>query len=211
MLNPHFWIHLKAYGGGNTTDVFNPWADEDPMDANLHGADDRIQRLDAHLDCNAKYLLIGEAPGYRGCHFSGVPFTCEWQYFDSRIAGPFAGKRITKFDAPLKEASASVIYRVMDECGVTDKTIMWNAFPWHPHNPGVPMSNRTPKPREVQRGVTLLAFILEANPGIKVIAVGRIAEGLLAGLGVKCTSVRHPSMGGSNTFRQQFIDLTKEG
>lgn len=208
MINQEFWDRLSRYEGEN---VFNPWRMIDPNDAGETPISDRIRRLDAHLDCNAKYLLIGEAPGYRGCHFSGVPFTSEWQYFDSRIAGPFAGKRITKFDAPLKETSASVIYRVMDECGVTDKTIMWNSFPWHPHNPGVPMSNRTPKPREVMVGAKLLGYILEANPGIRVIAVGRIAEGLLAGLGVRSASVRHPSMGGSNIFRQQFIDLTKEG
>ena len=41
----------------------------------------RRERLSAHLSArrDARYLLVGEAAGYRGARISGVPFTSERQ------------------------------------------------------------------------------------------------------------------------------------
>lgn len=206
-MEQEFWDLLSRYNADN---VFNPWASADPNDVGATPISDRIRRLMAHLDCDAKYILIGEAPGHRGCRFSGVPFTSEWQYVDSRIAGPFAGKRITTFNLPLREASATIVYRTLDELGITDSTIMWNAFPWHPHAADLPYTNRTPTPREVLIGAPILARLLYAFPGVRVIAVGQIAKRLLNGLGIQSTLVRHPSMGGASAFKQQMVDLTRE-
>lgn len=66
---------LQAFGAPC---VFNPWADADPSDSDIVRAPAaRLARLRAHLDCSPEYLLIGEAPGYQGCRFSGVPFASE--------------------------------------------------------------------------------------------------------------------------------------
>ena len=60
--------------------VFNPWVDYDEKhDKNEHAPELRQKNLKKYLLAreNAKYILIAEAPGYQGCHFSGIPMTSE--------------------------------------------------------------------------------------------------------------------------------------
>lgn len=204
-MKAEFWSLLTDYRSEN---VFNPWAESDENDAAGNGPGERVERLRDHLDCDAQYLLIGEAPGYRGCHFSGVPFTSEWQYFDSRIASRFAGQRLTSFRLPLKEASASIVYRTLDALGITKQTVFWNAYAFHPYGETV-LSNRTPKPREVYDGAKLLTMIVNHLPRARVISVGQIAKRLLEALKIKSVAVRHPSMGGSRQFQDQMVELAK--
>src|ERR1700686_3384575 len=82
LLAPDFWPRLCDFHSEN---VFNPWADSDPLDLPFATACERRIHLRSHFDVDAKYLLIGEAPGYRGCHFSGIPFTCEKQLVNGEV------------------------------------------------------------------------------------------------------------------------------
>src|SRR3972149_2026648 len=53
----------------------------------------RKANLRYYLDSYKKFppiLLIGEAPGHKGCRFSGIPFTSEGQLCASEL--PFSGK-----------------------------------------------------------------------------------------------------------------------
>ena len=199
-----FWANLQNF---HATDVFNPWNYQDPLDISADGARDRRGRLEQHFDRDAKYLLIGEAPGYRGCHFSGIPFTCEKQLYDGIVSGLPAHARFTKRDLPWSEGSATVIWSTLHELGIAETTVMWNAYPWHPHLPENPLSNRTPTPREVLDGASILAMVLEQFHSAAVIAVGQIALRTLESLGVGATPVRHPSMGGARQFKEQLREL----
>jgi len=59
-------------------DVFNPWTDLDTgTDAEPTAPAARLKRLKAHLSTTVNYILVGEAPGYQGCHVTGIPFTSE--------------------------------------------------------------------------------------------------------------------------------------
>ena len=199
-----FWNRLLSYEGEN---VFNPWRDRDPLDVSGQGAVARNERLGSHFDRDAKYLLIGEAPGYRGCHFSGVPFTCEKQLCDGIVPGLPAHARFTTRELPWSEGSATVIWSTLYELGIAEQTVMWNAYPWHPHQPGNLLSNRTPTPREIFDGAPLLAMLVKQFSGAKLLAVGQIALRTLQTLGVSATPLRHPSMGGSRQFREQMREL----
>lgn len=184
--------------------VFNPWADADPLDAPDDGPDERRYRLLFHFTgiVRPKFLLVGEAPGYQGCHFSGVPFTNEALICEGVVPRMPIG-RITTREKPWSEPSATIIWRALHELQIAERTVMWNAYAWHPHKEGDPMSNRTPKPAELKEGLHLLQRVIATFHDAKVVAVGRNAEKSLALLGrTKDVSVRHPSMGGAKDFRE---------
>lgn len=65
--------------------AFNQYRDNHPDLDQPHGAEIRLRNLRCYLEvfAQARFLLIGEAAGYAGCRFSGIPFTCEAQ-----IVGP---------------------------------------------------------------------------------------------------------------------------
>ncbi len=186
--------------------VFNPWRDIDSgtdlaADAALH----RIQRLRAHLSGAIRYVLIGEAAGYQGCKVSGIPFTSERLILEAqipRIAVP--GGRLTARARPWSEPSATTVWKTLHALGIASETALWNAYPWHPHKPGLLHSNRTPSRTERQSGVAVLEALLGLFPQARVFAVGRNAESSLAELGISATALRHPSMGGAMEFARQL-------
>jgi uracil-DNA glycosylase len=139
------------------------------------GAAVRRDRLAAYLDSrtDARYLLVGEAPGYRGARVSGIPFTSERLLTG---AGP-------------AEATATIVHRLLDELGVAQDVLLWNVVPTHP---GTATTNRAPTRREVAEG---RGFAEELARGRRVVAIGRLAHAALGG-----TYVRHPSHGGAAAF-----------
>jgi uracil-DNA glycosylase family 4 len=131
-------------------------------------------RRDAHV------LLVGEAAGYRGARISGIPFTSERQLTGT---GP-------------AEATATIVRRVLAELGAERDVLLWNVVPTHP---GTDCSNRKPTREEVEGG---LPFLEALAAGRRIIAVGRLAHGVLGG-----PYVRHPSHGGAVGFRNGLVEL----
>lgn len=193
--------------------VFNPWRDNDPLDADTvekstlwpwMGPQGRRARLRNHLDCQADFVLIGEAPGYQGAHFSGVAFTSEPLIIANQVPRIVAsGERITKRDKPFNEPSATIVWRALYELGIQERTVMWNAFPFHPHEPDKPLSNRTPTKRELLAGVPLLSKLLDLHPFANLVAIGKKSQELLGVMGFKPDAcVRHPAYGGATQFSE---------
>jgi uracil-DNA glycosylase len=133
-------------------------------------------RLRAYLDARAeaRWLLVGEAAGYRGARVSGLAFTSERQLTGT---GP-------------AEASATIVQRTLAELGLEDRVLLWNVVPTHP---GTATSNRAPTRAEVAAG---LAFAERLAAGRRVVAIGRVAAAALDG-----PYVRHPARGGAVAFR----------
>jgi uracil-DNA glycosylase len=154
-------------------DTFNQYA----------GSELRRTRLASYLERrgHARYLIVGEAAGYRGARWSGVPFTSERQLSGS---GP-------------AEATATIVHRSLAELGLEHDVLLWNVVPTHPHRPGAPSSNRRPTATEVREA---MGFLLELAAGRRTIAVGRLAHSVLGG-----RYVRHPSHGGSAEFRAGLL------
>jgi len=148
------------------------------------GAPERRRRLEGYLHTRrvAPFLLVGEAPGYRGACVSGIPFTSERQLTGR---GP-------------AEASATIVHRVLDELGLAERVVLWNVVPTHPHRDGRPASNRRPTAAEVRAGMPWLEALAE---GRRVIPVGRLAQAALGG-----PYIRHPSHGGATAFRTGLLN-----
>ena len=145
----------------------------------------RRERLRCYLEerWTARYVLVGEAAGYRGARVSGLPFTSERQVTGS---GP-------------AEASATIVHRVLDELGLADRVLLWNVVPTHPYRLGEPESNRRPTAAEIGAARPFLDELVSGRRGLPV---GRLAEAALGTPGV-----RHPSHGGAAEFRSGLEEL----
>jgi hypothetical protein len=161
--------------------------------------------LRAHLSTEAAFVLIGEAAGYQGCKVSGMAFTSERLILEGgipRVDAPSG--RLSSRTRPWSEPSATTVWKTLHALEISSRTVLWNAYPWHPHKPGILHSNRTPTRTERLAGVPVLKALLELFPGARVFAVGRNAESSLTELGIAATSLRHPSMGGASAFARQL-------
>jgi hypothetical protein len=141
-------------------------------------------------------MLVGEAPGVRGCRLTGVPFTSEMVLLQQRVPGDPVP--VAPAHEPVKEATATMIWEAVGAW--TRLPVFWNAFPWHPHRPNLPCTNRRPTQAELMRGEPFLQWMLRLFSGVRVVAVGNSAETSLKRLGIPCTKVRHPSHGGKQAF-----------
>lgn len=192
---------LRLLQQATAGDVFNPWSQRDPItDLYQDAAAARRSRLLAHLDCDAGFVLIGEAAGYQGAKVSGLAFTSERLLLEGAIPRARLDGRLTSRPRPWSEPSATTVWGTLHRLGIADRTVLWNAYPWHPHKPGQRHSNRTPTRTERQTGVPVLQALLALFPRAQVLAVGRNAEASLAELGMPAPALRHPSMGGAALF-----------
>ena len=163
------------------------------------------RNLTAYLEALCAYpysghLLVGEAPGYRGCALTGIPFSSE------RILATHAHPFIVTLRPSLTvagqsaEASATIVWHYLGRCAKLPA--FWNVFPFHPHRRGKPQSNRAPTAAERRNGNSFVQLVLEILAPHTVIAVGRTAARALDSQfpDRKYIPVRHPSHGGKVDF-----------
>jgi uracil-DNA glycosylase len=202
-MSTHIRPFLRLLQRYRAAQVFNPWAERNPDDHGGNGPRARRERLAAHLDVAATHLLIGEAPGYQGCRISGIPFTSERLLMAGAIPRVTPdGSRLSTRPRPWSEPSATILWSALHELGIERTTVLWNAFPWHPHRAGEPYSNRAPTRAECACGLSVLSLLLEALPEARLFAVGRHAQRALAALGRDTVLLRHPAQGGAVEFRR---------
>lgn len=206
--------------------VFNPWWQNDPEnDDYSNAAEIRRHQLEWYLSerlGRKPYLLLGEALGYQGGHFSGIAMTSErllLGHLKKRGIKPehvFIGLEPTRTSREsirkdgFSEPTATIVWSHLLELGIDPfDFVIWNAFPWHPYNPAKGMlSNRTPTPLEFKPGLDILKNLIEIMQPEKIVAVGEKASLLLQDAGLAHAKVRHPANGGAGKFRDQFSALT---
>lgn len=189
--------------------LFNPWRDRCLYDSPDNSPVQKFERLECHLNCHPEFILIGEAPGYQGCRYSGIAFTSERLLLEGsipRINCP--GNRLSTRERPFSEPSATIVWNALTELGISKHTILWNALQLHPFKPGQPWSNRTPSDAELALGEPALRLLLSAFPKAKLVAVGQKASFLLGNLGIEpAATVRHPANGGATKFKAGMAEL----
>jgi hypothetical protein len=147
--------------------VFNPWWQIDvENDIGRIAPIIRRQQLRAYVQerlGRAKLLVIGEALGYRGGHFSGIPMTSERMLLAKRqdIVPGIEPRRTSKPSVcpnGFSEPTATIVWGALLKIGVlSDEFVLWNAFPWHSFDPhrGL-LSNRMPNKSEQLSGRPVL-------------------------------------------------------
>ena len=150
-----------------------------------------------------KLMLVAEAPGYRGCRLTGVPFTSEHLLMNSVKGSKLFGKEagyslVSEKDKLIKEATATIIRETLLQYEID--ALAWNAFPLHPHKEGNPNSNRTPTRYELLLGEKPLIQLIEIFNINEVVAIGNKAIESLNKLNINAHKVRHPAQGGKKDF-----------
>jgi hypothetical protein len=185
--------------------VFNPWHDIDSLhDASPGAPAVRREQLASYLGERQKatVILLAEALGYQGGHFTGLAMTSErllLGHLRHKGLGPemvfsVSPRRTSREDVRFDgftEPTATIVWGAMRELGIdTRRVILWNAFPWHPYKPDKGyLSNRTPGDEEVLQK----------------------SAALLAAMGLSAPALRHPANGGAGKFRAQFAQVMKKG
>lgn len=224
----NFIKNLKDFKKTNDDSFFNPWAEKDKYDINDNQSATRCSNLEKYLMVrkNAKYVLIAEAPGYQGCHFSGIPMTSE-RIFETNKYGfndeykrtsdknklkgakLGTGKPVSKkvIRNGFSEPTATIVWKQMiDELNLKPiDFVLWNSFPFHPYKDDCKLSNRKPTPKELERTKKILENFLELWKNASIIAVGNVAKETLK---VKeyavSLEIRHPAFGGAREFREKI-------
>ena len=199
--------------------VFNPWWQVDEQnDIGPSAPAIRRKHLRAYLRQRLgkeKLALIGEALGYRGGHFSGIPMTSERLLLGKQpvvIATFYKPQRTSKPERCPKgfsEPTATIVWGTLLRLGLAPgEFVLWNAFPWHSFDPRHGMlSNRMPDKSERSAGLPVLKAFLELFPSDQVVALGKVAAAGLDQLGIAAHCVRHPASGGAKLFRQQIAKI----
>lgn len=224
-----FITNLAAYEGKH---VFNPWRDYDEnYDYAPKAPQDRRENLSLYLQARlgqCPYVVVAEAVGYQGGRFSGIAITCERMLLGlhphiepahilptgghgrtSRADSPFITKQTQK-DKGFNEPTDTVVWGAILENGLSPyEVLLWNIFPFHPHQEGKPLSNRTPTTAELQAGWSYTEALLKLNGKAQVIAVGQKAADTLAQFGVEAIALRHPANGGAGKYRAGFKALLR--
>jgi len=189
--------------------VFNLYRLDHPDHDICGGAARRRENLRRYLKAvrDARWVLVGTAPGYRGARFTGVPFTDEHRLCWPGSCYDRTGRR----EHAWREATAGV---VMDLLGARTDVACWNVCPWHPHEPGNPLSNADPDAETVGYGLQVLQWLVaRLLPQARLVAVGQLAADALRESRVNgkpaqvAAELRHPAHGGADEFREQARSL----
>ncbi len=157
-----------------------------------------------HLkNCKIDIMLIGEAPGYRGCALTGIPFTDEVQLKcpeNDYALGNW--KRLSRIGNTV-ERSASIVWPALREYHIVP--LMWNVFPFHPYKEENMKSNRTPTSSELKEGLKYIdeLKLIFGIDDSQIFAIGRKAK-LLLELTDESHCIRHPANDYKKEFRTQF-------
>jgi uracil-DNA glycosylase len=149
--------------------VFNPWWQIDgENDIGPHCSAIRRKHLAVYFRerfGKARLAIVGEALGYRGGHFSGIPMTSERMLLSKQadIEAALSQRRTQQVPSdgglrpPLRiicgikprrtsklsirpdgfsEPTATIVWDALLKIGLLpDEFVLWNAFPWHSFDP----------------------------------------------------------------------------
>lgn len=184
-------------------DVYNEYTPGNPYNA--------IRRNNLKLYLNEMlkrkphYMLVMEAPGYRGCRLTGVPVTSRKISIEGisnlEMFGAERGYQLTEdagFENVYGEQSATIVWNTLSEIGIVP--LIWNTFPFHPRKGDAQRSNRKPRVPETKIGLNYLQAVIECFKPELIVAAGNVAYKTMTSAGIDCHKVRHPAQGGKNDF-----------
>jgi hypothetical protein len=190
--------------------VFNPYADRcevhDLQDAPDRRATALLVMMKAATRTEVDALWIGRDLGYRGGRRTGLALTDDVHLSIHATRWNVKVERATT-GSMVAERTAAVIWSML--ASVTAPVFLWNVFPFHPHEPGDPFTNRSHTSRERVQGEAILAELILILRPRRLVAIGNDATKTASRLAgnADVVQVRHPSYGGQRDFVHQIESL----
>ena len=194
LMNPIEKLLNKLASFPNSEMVGNPYAEK-------YAVDNLRYYFEYMLNQSGKrILLVGEAPGHKGCRITGIPFTSGRAFHE--IPHPMLIALKDKIQLPSIEAesTATIVWSFLSEKDTTP--LFWNSFPFHPHPAGINNKNRPPSDAEVIFGSEILGELHQIyNPDF-VAGIGHKGISALKRIfpDQEFQYIRHPSNGGKPQF-----------
>ena len=181
--------------------VTNPYKDDDLV-ANLRGYFTSLLSFPF-----SGHLLVGEAPGYKGCAQCGIPFTSQRLLNEREHPFILTLRKVVVVRGNETEVTATKVWNQLE--GKKSVPAFWNMFPFHPWVPGNPTKNRTPSPEETKIGLSYLDFVVSILRPHTVVAIGGVASRMLQSRypELQYRTFSHPSMRGYPGFLTGFAQL----
>jgi len=202
-----FIKELKSYKGNN---VFNPYSDScsvfDKVNAPAIRRKNLKLALESFLNSKLDSLWIGRDLGHRGGRRTGLALTDEAQLESASHSWNIELKKATKGDVVAERTAANIWHHLNQ---IEQRIFMWNVFPFHPHEDGNQLTNRSHTAKERDFGMQILELLIELLKPKKIIAIGNDAYNCSVRLSNKLEviKVRHPSYGGEKIFAKQLRKL----
>lgn len=195
---------VKALAEISLPNVFNPYVDRCDLFDLPKAASVRRKNLTSYLaaiECSGTDVIwMGRDLGYRGGRRTGLALTDESHLKDMEQCYPGASISKATTGPIVAERTATEIWAAIRSVPVPP--LLWNVFPFHPHEPDQQLTNRKFASRE-------LAVVNELNRaliswlGIRtIVGIGQDAAKYASAFGVTVECIRHPSYGGVRDFRE---------
>jgi uracil-DNA glycosylase len=199
-LNPKSFV--DALADLRLPSVFNPYIDNCKVFDRADAASRRRRNLEkflgAALAANVQTIWVARDLGYRGGRRTGIPLTDELHLDNvTQLFSGIALQRATKGPV-VTERTAAIVWRVI--ASIDEPVMLWNVFPFHPHQPEHSFSNRCHTRVERETTFPLLQALIEMIQPKRLVAIGRDAQLALSELKTQVIGVRHPSYGGQSEF-----------
>lgn len=183
--------------------VFNPYSDtcalHDLPKAAALRRQNLVSLLLSLLDLGSDTVWMGRDLGYRGGRRTGLALTDEAHLpWVARVYRGASAVRATSGEA-VAERTAAEIWGALPQLDIPP--LLWNVFPFHPHEDGDGMSNRKFSMSELAQAEELNAQLFEGLGIRRAISIGQDAASYAQRFGLKVSTVRHPSYGGTSEFR----------
>jgi len=190
--------------------IFNPYRDYCPVYDRHNAPSIRRANLRIMIDFfrgkEDLSLWIARDLGHRGGRRTGLAMSDDFQLakFIKKNALPL--KSPVKGE-PIKEQTATIVWTMIERTG--KPVMLWNIFPFHPHEPTKPQSNRCHSASERAQTAHILPALVKLIAPSKLVTIGREAklflpEGLSDESDMKIHHTRHPSCGGKSQFISQL-------
>ena len=206
-MNPTKFVKdLAAFRSHN---VFNPYRDTCDVHDRRDAATRRRRILRSYLSAaesiGVDTIWMGRDLGYRGGRRTGVALTDEHHLPELSRFYPGCQSEQVTFGPAIAERTAAEIWNVLRVIEV--RPLLWNVFPFHPHEEDLPFTNRRFTSSELAEAEALNHELINWLRIRRIVAIGQDAAQYAQRFGVQVTTVRHPSYGGVREFRSGMSEI----